>query len=44
MTIMLTEGLDAQKKFKETGKLTEPLRQGLSEDEYWLFMTINKAL
>lgn len=44
MTIILTEGLDAEKKFKETGKLVEPKRQGLSEDEYWLFMTINKAL
>lgn len=44
MTIMLTEGLEAQKKFAETGKLVEPARKGLSEDEFWLFTTINKAL
>ena len=42
-TILLIEGLAAEKKFKETGKLVEPIR-GASEDEYFLYVTINKAL
>ena len=33
----------AEKKFNETEILTEPAR-GQSEDEYWLFKTINKYL
>merc|ERR1712012_595445 len=42
-TILLIEGLAAEKKYHETGKLTEPVR-GASEDEYFLFVTINKCL
>jgi len=42
-TILLIEGLAAEKKLAETGKLTEPVR-GASEDEYFLYVTINKCL
>ena len=42
-TILLIEGLAAEKKFAETGKLKEPVR-GESEDEYFLYVTINKCL
>ena len=43
-TIYLIEGLEAEKRFKETGKLIEPSRADLCEDEYWLNMTINKRV
>ncbi len=39
-TLYLIYGLEAEKKFKETEQLVEPVRGG-SEDEYWLFKTIN---
>lgn len=42
-SILLIEGLAAEKKFAETGKLTPPVR-GESEDEYYLYVTINKCL
>jgi adenosylhomocysteinase len=42
-TIYLIEGLAVEKKFNETEKLEEPTR-GHSEDEYWLYKTINKYL
>ncbi len=39
----MIEGLAAEKKFNETETLVEPAR-GHSEDEYWLYKTINKYL
>lgn len=42
-TILLIEGLDAEKRYKETGKLVQPVR-GQSEDEYYLYVLINKML
>ncbi len=42
-TILLIEGLKHEKQFKETGKLVEPTR-GESEDEYYLYVTINNIL
>jgi len=42
-TIYLIEGLAIENKFLATEQLIEPVR-GASEDEYWLYKTINKYL
>jgi adenosylhomocysteinase len=42
-TIICIEGLAAEKKFLVTNELVEPARGG-SEDEFWLYQTINDCL
>jgi adenosylhomocysteinase len=42
-TIILIEGLAHEKRYLQSGNLVEPSR-GESEDEYWLYKTINNCL
>lgn len=43
-TLMCIYGLEKEKEFEKTGLLVDPKRGTESEDEYWLFKTINDCL
>ena len=43
-TLMCIYGLEKEREFEKTGVLVDPIRETQSEDEYYLFKTINDCL
>lgn len=43
-TLLCIYGLEKEREFEKTGVLVDPIRESQSEDEYYLFKTINDCL